>query len=245
MGQTQPFITQSIRNVQLSLKQSSFIVLAPPLFAIAFFALHFINRRLYIWLLEEWRPVEDLQFIFFALACWMAFRITRRLWLSHQRAFAVLYLLFCIAMLFIAGEEVSWGQPVFRRIFTWWPDRNALRDINAQGETTVHNMRAVQWIFNWFYLLLALYGTLSPLLVWVRHWQEDPRARLLVPPLITVPAFGIMAVFMITRVFIAPYTGLVNSQSYMRYKEVGELTLAFGLWIFTTMNWRRLSSSSV
>jgi hypothetical protein len=237
-------IVQNAHDGRLSVRQIWGILLAPPILAIAIFIFHFISRRQYIWLVSEWRPIEDLQFIFFALASLLAFRTALRLWRDNQRMFAILYVLFGLVLFFISGEEVSWGQPVFRRIFSWWPDRAALRGVNAQGETTIHNMRAVEWIFNWFYLLLALYGSLSPLLFLVRRWRDDPRLRLLALPVITLPAFLVMAAFMIVRVFIAPYNGLTESESFMRYKEVGELTVAFGLWLFALMSWRWVSLPS-
>jgi len=234
-------IKRSVSQERIPMRSVWAILLAPPILAIAVFIFHFINRRQYLWLLSEWRPIEDLQFLFFMLASLLAFRLALHLWRDNQRIFAVLYLLLGLALFFIGGEEVSWGQPVFRRIFSWWPDRDALRGINAQGETTIHNMRAVQWIFNWFYLLLALYGSLSPLLFLSRRWRDEPRLRLVALPLITLPAFLVMAAFMIVRVFIAPYNGLTESESFMRYKEVGELTVAFGLWLFALLNWRWLS----
>jgi hypothetical protein len=233
-------VDRSANEEHISKRSIWGILLVPPILAVAIFMFHFINRRQYLWLLSEWRPIELLQVVFFGLASLIAFRIALKSWRDNQKIFAVLYFLLGLALFFIAGEEVSWGQPVFRRIFAWWPDRDSLRDINAQGETTIHNMRSVQWVFNWFYLSLALYGSLSPLLFLSRRWRDEPRLRLIAAPMITVPAFLVMAAFMIVRVFIAPYNGLTESESFMRYKEVGELTVAFGLWLFTALNWRWL-----
>lgn len=232
------FVEQSAAKQRISRRAVWAILLWPPIFAAAVFIFHFISRKQFLWLLAEWRPVEDLQFVFFALTSLVAFRLGLRLWRDNQRLFAVLYLLFALVLLFISGEEISWGQPILRRIFSWWPDRAALRDINAQGETTIHNMRTVQWLFNWFYLILALYGSLSPLLFLSRRWRDWPQLRLLALPVLTLPAFWVMAAFMIVRVFVAPFTGLNESESFMRYKEVGELTLAFGLCLFAYLNWR-------
>ena len=238
-------IEQNASKERVSTRSIWITLIWPPIFAAAVFMFHFINRRQFLWLLSEWRPVELLQFMFFALASLFAFLVALRLWRENQRLLAVLYMLFALALFFISGEEVSWGQPIFRRMFSWWPDRNALRGINAQGETTIHNMRTVQWIFNWFYLLLALYGSLSPLLFWARRWRDWPLLRLIALPVITLPAFLVMLAFMIVRIFIAPYTGLIDSESFMRYKEVGELTLAFGLWLFAFLNWRWVTMPSV
>jgi len=115
---------------------------------------------------------------------------------------------------------------------------------DVQGETTLHNMRAVAGVFNWLFLAIALYGVLSPLLFRVERVRHDSRLRLMALPAITVPAFLLTAGFMVIRLFVAPYIGLLDSQGFMRYKEVTELTLAFGLWVFTWLNWRWLTLPS-
>ncbi|HEU5099737.1 MAG TPA: hypothetical protein VFU22_11990 [Roseiflexaceae bacterium] len=215
--------------------------MAPPILAAAIFALFFVNRRSYLWLLKEWRPIELLQVLFYGLAALVALRVALRLWRDQQRLIAVLYLFAGIGLLFISGEEVSWGQPIFRRIFSWWPDRDALRNINVQGETTIHNLRSVRGVFNWLFLAIALYGVCSPLLFRFGRWRDNARLRLLALPAVTLPAFLLTFAFMIVRLFIAPFVGLLDSQGFMRYKEVTELTLAFGIWMFTWLNWRWLS----
>jgi hypothetical protein len=214
------------------------ILLAPPILAAGVLALFFISRRLFLWTLAEWRPIEDLQVVFYGLAGLLALRMALQLWRGQQRLIAVLYLFAGLGLLFICGEEMSWGQPIFRRIFSWWPDRGALRDINVQGETTLHNMRSVRGVFNWLFLVIAVYGVASPLLFRIERVRHHPQLRLIALPVITMPAFLLTAGFMVIRLFIAPYTGLLDSQGFMRYKEVTELTLAFGLWVFTWLNWR-------
>lgn len=233
-------VVQSADGQRISKRSAWSIVLAPPILAAGIFLLFFVSRRSYLWLLDEWRPIELMQVLFYGLASLFAFRAGFRLW-REQRLLAVLYLFAGLGLLFISGEEVSWGQPIFRRIFSWWPDRDALRDINVQGETTIHNMRSVRGLFNWLFFAISLYGVFSPLLFRFGRWRDDARLRLLAFPAITVPAFALTVVFMIIRLFVAPFTDLLDSQGFMRYKEVTELTLAFGLWVFTWLNWRWLS----
>jgi hypothetical protein len=240
MTMLRSLIAQSADRERISKRSAWSIVLAPPILAAGIFLLFFVNRRSYLWLLDEWRPIELMQVLFYALAGLLAFRAAFRLW-REQRLIAVLYLLAGLGLLFISGEEVSWGQPIFRRIFSWWPDRDALRDINVQGETTIHNLRSVRGLFNWLFFAISLYGVFSPLLFRFGRWRDDARLRLLAFPAITVPAFALTAVFMIIRLFVAPSVGLLDSQGFMRYKEITELTLAFGLWVFAWLNWRWLS----
>lgn len=46
-----------------------------------------------------------------------------------------------LALLFFvgAGEEVSWGERIFR-----WNDHNYIRSMNVQGELTIHNLKYFQ-----------------------------------------------------------------------------------------------------
>jgi hypothetical protein len=220
------------------------IILAPPLVAVGVLLLFFVSRRFFLWLLAEWRPIELLQVMFYGLAALLALRVALHLWRGQQRAIAALYLAAGLGLLFISGEEMSWGQPIFRRIFRWWPDRDTLRAINVQGETTIHNLRSLRGVFNWLYFAIALYGLFSPLLFLMERFRHDSRLRLLALPVITVPGFMFAAAFMFVRLFVAPYVGLLESQSFMRYKEVTELALAFGLCVFSWMSWRWLTLPS-
>jgi hypothetical protein len=234
-------IEQSARKERISTRSIWGILVAPPILAAGVLALFFISRRLFLWTVGEWHPIELLQVVFYGLAGLLALHMALQLWRGQQRVIAVLYLFAGLGLLFICGEEVSWGQPIFRRIFSWWPDRAALRDINVQGETTLHNMRSVAGVFNWLFLAIAMYGVVSPLLFRIERVRYYSRLRLLALPAITVPAFLLTAGFMVIRLFVAPYIGLLDSQGFMRYKEVTELTLAFGVWVFTWLNWRWLS----
>ena len=51
-----------------------------------------------------------------------------------------LYMLGGMAMLFVCGEEISWGQRIFGFVT---PD--FLMDVNWQGEFNVHNVHTVKW----------------------------------------------------------------------------------------------------
>ena len=53
-------------------------------------------------------------------------------WLKRNNVFY-----FCLALLFFFGfgEEISWGQRIVS-----WPTPEFMRDLNIQGETTLHNL---------------------------------------------------------------------------------------------------------
>ena len=104
---------------------------------------------------EFWRkgedgPAEWIQFFCYAGACGASLLVA---WRRRARplSFACLgwlaLALFCFLM---AGEEISWGE----RLTGMGVD--AIRDINAQQETTIHNIPAVQSLMHFGFILFGL-----------------------------------------------------------------------------------------
>jgi len=62
------------------------------------------------------------------------FRFRKSSWLL-KLSYLGLALLFFVG----AGEEISWGERIFK-----WNDHNYIRDINVQGELTLHNLKYFQ-----------------------------------------------------------------------------------------------------
>lgn len=80
--------------------------------------------------------VEDLQFLFYATAAaaqlLIVLGLAGRRPRGRRRFFQILLLLM---FLFVAMEEVSWGQRLFH-----WDTPPFLEDLNLQGETNIHNI---------------------------------------------------------------------------------------------------------
>jgi len=66
------------------------------------------------------------------VVCFFRFRKSSRL---LKLSYIGLALLFFVG----AGEEISWGERIFK-----WEDQNYIRDINVQGELTIHNLKYFQ-----------------------------------------------------------------------------------------------------
>lgn len=98
------------------------------------------------------------------------------------RAAIVLFALTCI---FIAGEEMSWGQWIFH-----WNTPEYWADVNRQKETNLHNAYA---IFNkvpraLLEIGIVIGGLILPLVAGVRNLLTPyPIMRILIPPLAIVP----------------------------------------------------------
>lgn len=74
------------------------------------------------------------------------------------------FLVFALVMAFIAGEEVAWGQWFLSYETPVW-----MREINAQGEMTLHNLQPLQGRSEAFRLAFGLAGLvgLRPPLRWL------------------------------------------------------------------------------
>lgn len=111
-------------------------------------------------LLQEDRIVEWGTFWLFLAASVLGLRRSIR----ERRLFDGLVALFC---LFVAGEEISWGQ----RLLGYAPPEVFLAN-NFQQEANLHNL--AQWFLQpkWFLMtMLASYGVLLPLLARAPRWR--------------------------------------------------------------------------
>tara|TARA_B100000700_G_scaffold322280_1_gene423399 strand:+ start:157 stop:864 length:708 start_codon:yes stop_codon:yes gene_type:complete len=89
------------------------------------------------WCRSEDGPLEWIQFITFILASIYAFKIIYFKKANLLSAETIGWLALAIICLFIAGEEISWGE----RIINIGLD--SLREINKQGESNIHNIRFI------------------------------------------------------------------------------------------------------
>ncbi len=104
---------------------------------------------------EFWRkgedgPAEWIQFFSYAGACGASLLVA---WRRRARPFSIaclgwwLLALFCFLM---AAEEISWGERLTGLGI------EAIRDINAQQETTIHNIPAVQSLMHFGFIAFGL-----------------------------------------------------------------------------------------
>ena len=141
------------------------------------------SRDFAVAMVQENRPVELLTFAFLMAAGVLAFRVARRMrergkvplvWLFHQA--------FGLAMIFIAMEEIAWGQH-FLGFET--PDR--LEEINQQGETTLHNIGRLQGRSEVFRLVFGFAGLVG---IWL--YYQPPFTDIGVTPSLW-PWFAVIA----------------------------------------------------
>lgn len=87
------------------------------------------------WMVTERGAIEHATVFFSAVGFVIALLIIRSRALSPSRWIAVLMGFFALGFLYIAGEEISWGQHLFN-----WGTPEWLAEKNRQSETNIHNL---------------------------------------------------------------------------------------------------------
>jgi len=200
-----------------------------------------VNRALFVWILRDDHPIEWAQFglVFGAsiVAAMAAYRLARQ----RRPGLAFVFVLFALGSFMLAGEEISWGQRVLA-IAT----PASLGTLNTQKELNIHDISAgglpIEQAFEFVELLLALGGTVLPLIVRLRSPGRGDGVppgpfgglwRALSPALVLVPGFAVMFAYRFVRTFVLPrsYDAIVGYQEYV------ELWFYFGLAMLAICNY--------
>ncbi|MBX3013222.1 MAG: hypothetical protein KF832_17015 [Caldilineaceae bacterium] len=227
------FIKTSAAEWRMSPSIMVIILLTPFLLLVTGVVSALFGKAAYLWFTGEDGFAENLQQLFNALALAWAALIMHRYWRTGERLIAGLYLLLCVGLIFLIGEEISWGQRIFG-----WETQGVMAEINTQNETNIHNLVGAKTAFKWIQLLVGAYGLLPLVLPLARvplRWQRLYMA--IIPPLALLPYFGLLFVWKLYRNFIpAPAHWEFR---LAEYNEVLELILAIGLWLFMVFQLRR------
>jgi len=101
------------------------------------------------WSKGEDGPVEWLQFILYFLSFICSFFVTLRIRKNGKQFFFwLLMTLFCF---YIAGEEISWAERITNIGI------ESIRQINAQGETNLHNIPIFQNYLHFSFIITGLF----------------------------------------------------------------------------------------
>lgn len=206
-----------------------------PIAGAIFVAAARVNRHFYDLLTMEDGPIEWGQFFFYALACLGAFGLALKRFRAGHYWQGLLFVGLGLGLFFISGEEIAWGQRLFG---LQTPEE--LKEINHQGEITVHNIRSVQYTLSFVMFLGGIYGLSAYFVNQKYHFERrwDQVHFLLVPPLFTISSFLVLTAYKLIRL-----TLLRSSEfTITRYAEWPELCLAFALFLFTWLNYRRLTA---
>lgn len=178
------------------------------------------------WFSEEDGLAENLQVVFLLVAASGAGVVVRHRRRRGERLLATLYAGLAVALVFVAGEEVSWGQRLFG-IET----PPALAAINIQGETNLHNTFLLTPLFSLAQLVLGTLITVAALIPWsgLLSPRHDALRQALVPGPSLAPYFAMSAAWRLYRyVGVTPGTPAWVGE----LSEVPELILYLGLMLF-------------
>jgi hypothetical protein len=192
-----------------------------------------VERDIYRFLLSEDGPVEWLTFVGFIVAALIGTRIfflclkTNHIWLAG------IYAIFAVAMLFCAGEEISWGQRILD-----FEIPESLRNLNPTNDLVFHNLGGTFGVFNLAIIVVEFIGVMAFLIN--RKLRLEKRLThanyLLIPPFFLASSFFIALVYNPIRLILWPEPTFTVS----RFSEWTELCLVFGICAFTWLALRHL-----
>ncbi|MBP7700501.1 hypothetical protein KA111_00400 [Candidatus Woesebacteria bacterium] len=129
----------------------------------------------FLQIIKEDRLIENLQVLVLLIG---ALTLARQLIFYHKKLLKwemILVVLIASTLTFFAGEEISWGQ----RIFNIAPNEYLIEN-NTQNETTVHNLKSIQWSVEVGYAIIGMLGALMWLIKKTKI-KLPPAMRWLIP----------------------------------------------------------------
>ncbi|MBL0407654.1 hypothetical protein JKG68_27450 [Microvirga aerilata] len=209
------------------------LVLPTAVLAVLAFLSPDLARPLFTWITAEDSLIEWLQFSFIGLSAWAAWRIGLTLLPSQERRAGILYIVIALVAVFIAGEEISWGQRLIG-----WGTPTEWAAINEQGETTIHNVGIIRRSFLLMLFMASMYGAFVPLAqaAFGNGQTRTPLSLLFVPPVSVVPAFLLMFGYRLVRMTIWEHPNFL----IVKFAESVEAAFYFGALAFLLLNLHRL-----
>jgi hypothetical protein len=192
-----------------------------------------VYRPLFHLLTDEDRILEWLQFAGYAIATGIGAWIAARLRRLGNRPIAVLYVAFTAGCLFIAGEEVSWGQRIFNEVTP--PSIDA---INVQHEMNLHNLNGVHQHHHLYAMLVcSIICYAIPLsdrfVPAIRNLYRRFNMPIFPSWMFALPAIG----------FAFMFGARFHGGADFRLDEMGELYLGFGFFGFALTAYREASAA--
>jgi hypothetical protein len=143
----------------------------------------------------------------------------------------VFYLVFALGLVFLAGEETSWGQDFYRYQTPEYFARH-----NEQGDLTLHNLDGMNGRNHFLRLVFGL-GGLIGLLAW-----RSERLRDVAPPRALQTWFWLIAGKSVLDIFFISSAGeTMPSYIISELSEVIEMLVAMAGLLYVWLNGRRLA----
>jgi hypothetical protein len=202
-----------------------------PFFVVLAFAVatYFIDQNAF-WFVFTTGKVEGVaewfQAFFYFFASLIFMRLGVRLIKNSKGLVRYLPLLFGLFVLFVALEEISWGQKLFG-----FDTPEEIAVINSQGELTVHNLYPVQAVLHLAYIFAGLALSFLTLFRSETSKSLKPSLKNYLPSKTLIPYFMSVSIFYFTFDYVNPLVGgLIEN-----HQEVAETMFSLGIliWAFS------------
>lgn len=176
---------------------------------------------------QEDGVIENLQYMTLLLASLWSMIIAARFYKRKNVIACVLFFLTALALFFVAGEEISWGQRLFHL-----QTPEAIYKNNTQGELIVHNMKAVNGFVGFGYLFIGAFGSIAWILPKLLPSLRKAAYKFFIPP------WFVSGYFLFG--FIYNFFIYMNNKNHWigHWSEFAELMLYMGV-MFTLFYWSR------
>lgn len=218
------------------------VALLPLVSLVGLAGVHVVSWPTYEAAVREDGPVEWLTVLAYVAAAGVGFAVARGLWARGLRAPALLHLLLAVGLLFVGGEEASWGQ---RQIGFAGPE--SLVERNLQAEANVHNLLG-HGPLHLVYIAVGLYGAFGWRFVHRLPVLRD-RPSLYAPPPVLSLYFLLVALYYVgwflslAQVEVLGVT--LDVEHVYRSQEFPELVLGVGFLLFLLHVLRRVRRGAV
>lgn len=219
---------------------NSSIVIFPILFTSIILILRETNYPLYEIIGMEDHIIEYSQFFFFLIAGIISFLVFLEL-NKKKKLISIIFLLISLSLIFIAGEEISWGQRILNidghQAFGGKTEIPLL-GYNVQSETNIHNFKPIHSKIGYIYIAIFFYTSLSWLLKYINFDKKIKNLLnyFIIPPIL-IPYFLPLSINLLDYNIFAP-------QDY----EMVEFLLSLGILIFITttyLNIKKLNKDDI
>lgn len=226
-------------------KKKLIFFLIPFCLVFTFLVIKIADKNVYQLIIAEDAILEQLQVTSFLTASIFSLLISSRLYQKRYHGYVLLYGILCLGLLFIAGEEASWGQRIFD-IET----PGFFLDNNVQKEISVHNLFVFQSHLDKIYIFIGFYGSFA----WLFFKKCKKRnLSLLFPdwylssyflfPLLLYAYFEFLGPFAVNTLRIKSL--MIEHFFTWRDQEPIELILALGFLLFTAIHFFRLQKPGI
>ncbi len=200
------------------------ILFSPAPLILVAFLIYIIHPDIFRWMVNEDSLVEWLQFFLLIISSYCSYLLAKYWW-HHERLLGLLFAACVLVLLFVAGEEISWGQ---RLLGVSTPE--ALKEINLQDEVTIHNIGPFFGLVYRGYMLIGLIGSTAWMIKRAVINKLKPRLKTIAEEII--PNWYYFWFFAIT--FIKNFDRIYISQPVgeVLWEEPMELLLIFGITMF-------------